>query len=91
MGTRAAAVGFDWERASDVLGKIEEEVAELREAVEGGGNPARVEEEMGDVFENDPFGEALGGAEQPPAEGRSLKRLARRLTPPTVDPELHEM
>ena len=33
MGTRAAAVGFDWERATDVLAKIEEEVAELREAI----------------------------------------------------------
>ena len=63
MGTRAAAVGFDWERATDVLSKIEEEVAELREAVEGDGgagsaSPAaqvaarreRVEEEMGDLL-----------------------------------------
>jgi MazG family protein len=55
MGTRAAAVGFDWERSSDVLAKIEEEVAELREAVEGGGGDAgvrrrRVEEEMGDLL-----------------------------------------
>ncbi|HEY3381895.1 MAG TPA: nucleoside triphosphate pyrophosphohydrolase [Vicinamibacterales bacterium] len=50
MGTRAAAVGFDWERATDVLAKIEEEVAELRQAVEGGGSRARVEEEMGDLL-----------------------------------------
>ena len=34
MSTRAASVGFDWERAADVLDKIDEEVAELREAVE---------------------------------------------------------
>jgi MazG family protein len=60
MGTRAAAVGFDWERTADVLAKIEEEVAELREAVErlGGGsrdadadrNRRQVEEEMGDLL-----------------------------------------
>jgi MazG family protein len=50
MGTRAAAVGFDWERPADVLAKIEEEVAELREAVEQGGDPSRVEEEMGDLL-----------------------------------------
>jgi MazG family protein len=37
MGTRAAAVGFDWERTADVLAKIEEEVAELRQAVEDWG------------------------------------------------------
>ncbi len=53
MGTRAAAVGFDWERATDVLAKIEEEVAELREAVEADGGATRdgrVEEEMGDLL-----------------------------------------
>ncbi len=62
MGTRAAAVGFDWERATDVLAKIEEEVAELREATgrmtAGGASTAaeaerhrrRVEEEMGDLL-----------------------------------------
>jgi MazG family protein len=63
MGTRAAAVGFDWERASDVIAKIEEEVAELREASErmarrpgpAGSDAAerhrrQVEEEMGDLL-----------------------------------------
>jgi MazG family protein len=29
IGARAAAVGFDWQKAGDVLDKIEEEVAEL--------------------------------------------------------------
>jgi MazG family protein len=33
-GSRAASVGFDWHRANDVLDKIEEEVRELRDAVE---------------------------------------------------------
>jgi putative FmdB family regulatory protein len=70
-----------------VTGRMEEALKRL----EAGESAERVEEEMGDVFENDPFGEAPGGAEQPPAEGKSLKSLARRLTPPTVDPELHEM
>ncbi len=57
MSTRAAAVGFDWERPADVLAKIEEEVAELREAVErsGGAGDAeerrrQIEEEMGDLL-----------------------------------------
>jgi MazG family protein len=36
LGTRAAAVGFDWDRPADVLAKIEEEVTELRQAVERG-------------------------------------------------------
>ena len=49
IGTRVAAVGFDWARTTDVVDKIEEEVAELRQAVEGEGR-ARVEEEMGDLL-----------------------------------------
>ena len=49
IGMRAAAVGFDWARAEDVVAKIEEEVAELRQAAltEPG---QRVEEEMGDLL-----------------------------------------
>jgi nucleoside triphosphate diphosphatase len=49
IGTRAAAVGFDWARSEDVIDKIEEEVAELRDAVAAEG-AARREEEMGDLL-----------------------------------------
>jgi hypothetical protein len=49
---------------------------------------------MGDVFEEDPFGGLLGGegGEKDPEDGKrkSLGRL-RRMLPPSVDPELHEM
>jgi MazG family protein len=52
IGTRAASVGFEWERATDVVAKIEEEVKELREVVDQGpmADRARAEEEMGDLF-----------------------------------------
>jgi ATP diphosphatase len=52
VSARAAAVGFDWVRAADVLDKIEEEVAELRREVESGaiGQLSRAEEEMGDLL-----------------------------------------
>jgi nucleoside triphosphate diphosphatase len=49
IGTRVAAVGFDWEQPADVVAKIEEEVAELRQAVAGEGRE-RAEEEMGDLL-----------------------------------------
>ena len=49
IGTRVAAVGFDWAKTADVVDKIEEEVAELRRAVDGEGG-ARAEEEMGDLL-----------------------------------------
>jgi MazG family protein len=52
VGRKAAAVGFDWPRTTDVLAKLEEEVAEIREAVEsrGAGDTSRVEEEVGDLL-----------------------------------------
>ena len=49
IGTRVAAVGFDWTRTADVVSKIEEEVAELRHAI-GHEGAARTEEEMGDLL-----------------------------------------
>jgi MazG family protein len=49
IGTRVAAVGFDWEKPGDVVAKIKEEVAELERAVEGEGRE-RIEEEMGDLL-----------------------------------------
>ena len=52
ISARAAAVGFDWARPTDVLDKIEEEVAEVRREVESGatGDLSRAEEEMGDLL-----------------------------------------
>jgi MazG family protein len=50
IGTRVAAVGFDWPEAGGVIDKIEEEVAELREALEGRQGRERAEEEMGDLL-----------------------------------------
>jgi MazG family protein len=49
IGTRVAAVGFDWTDTGDVVSKIEEEVAELRRAIDGEGRE-RAEEEMGDLL-----------------------------------------
>ncbi len=52
LSARAAAVGFDWDRATDVIGKMEEEVAEVREAVASGsiGHGSDAEEEIGDLL-----------------------------------------
>ena len=46
---RASKCGFDWEHSDDVWPKVDEELAELREAA-AGGNPERIEEELGDVL-----------------------------------------
>lgn len=47
---RAARVGFDWPRATQVLDKIEEEIGELRAEISGDGDPARREDEIGDLI-----------------------------------------
>ena len=52
IGIRAKSVGFEWEKVSDVVDKIQEEVNELREVVASGITPGteRAEEEMGDLL-----------------------------------------
>ena len=44
---KAAKCGFRWESAAECLGKLEEETAELREAIEEGIDPS---EELGDML-----------------------------------------
>lgn len=46
---RAALVGFDWPDLGGVLAKLQEEVAELEDAIEGGDKIA-MEAELGDAF-----------------------------------------
>ena len=46
---RAASLGFDWQNAEQVLPKIDEELVELREAMEQQDKEA-IEEELGDLF-----------------------------------------
>ncbi len=48
IGTRVAAVGFDWPDTGGVVDKIEEEVRELREALTE--NRERAAEELGDLL-----------------------------------------
>ncbi|QJE72893.1 nucleoside triphosphate pyrophosphohydrolase [Aerophototrophica crusticola] len=48
---RAARVGFDWTEAEQILDKMEEEIGELRAELQAGTrDPARVEDEMGDLL-----------------------------------------
>ena len=51
---RAARIGFDWPAARPVIAKLSEEIAELEAELDaecdGGGDPAKVEDEMGDIL-----------------------------------------
>lgn len=46
---KAAKIGFDWENADGAMGKLNEEVSELSEAIKEG-NQEHIEEELGDVL-----------------------------------------
>jgi tetrapyrrole methylase family protein / MazG family protein len=51
LSTRAAQVGFDWPTTDDVIGKVEEEIRELRDAVSTtGAKSSEAEEEFGDLL-----------------------------------------
>jgi nucleoside triphosphate diphosphatase len=47
---RAATVGFDWPDHRPVLDKLAEEIDEVRAEFEAGADPARLEDEIGDVL-----------------------------------------
>jgi MazG family protein len=46
---KAARVGFDWRRTDEVFDKLQEEIAELREAIDSG-DKANVHDELGDLL-----------------------------------------
>jgi len=46
---KAARVGFDWRRTEDVFAKLEEEIAELHEAIDSG-DQSKVHDEAGDLL-----------------------------------------
>ena len=46
---RAARTGFDWHRPEEILDKMQEEIREVMDAVDGG-NAAEIEEEIGDLL-----------------------------------------
>ena len=52
MTEKAAAVGFDWRRPHDVMGKLREEMAELEAELDGlaRGELDRARDEIGDVL-----------------------------------------
>ena len=66
---------------------------EALKRMEAGEDPEKIEEEMGDVFEEDPLGGLLGGegGEKDPADPRKNLGRLRRMLPPAHDPELYEM
>ena len=74
---KAAKVGFDWDDVAPVWDKVAEELAELRQAA-ANGNPAEIEDELGDVvFAVVNLGRFLG-VETEVALNRANNKFSRR-------------
>jgi tetrapyrrole methylase family protein/MazG family protein len=50
MTTKVSRVGFDWKAADEALVKLDEEAAELREAIAGNRDAGAIAEEVGDLL-----------------------------------------
>jgi MazG family protein len=56
LSTKAARVGFDWEKVEDIFAKVQEEISELRDAIQvhadskSEADHTRVREEVGDLL-----------------------------------------
>ena len=50
VSQKAADVGFDWNSPKDVLDKLDEELAEIRQALLNGDSIRHIEEEVGDLY-----------------------------------------
>lgn len=75
---KASKVGFDWERIGDVFLKIEEELAELREAVEKGYAPEEQIGELGDLLFAAANAARFLGADPEEALSRTNRKFVRR-------------
>lgn len=50
LGSKAGRVGFDWGGWQGSVAKVREEIAEVEEVAEAGGDPARAHHEVGDLL-----------------------------------------
>src|SRR5262252_4777589 len=48
--SRAARIGFDWRQPRPVIAKLAEEIGELEAELDGNADPARIEDEVGDLL-----------------------------------------
>ena len=86
IGKIARRIAFDWSDPQEVLRQVESEIAELRHEIINSKNPAKIHEEMGDVFfslgqlcrhlEIDPEICAIDGNKKFLTRFESLERLA---------------
>ena len=50
IGAKSQAVNFDWDNVSDVIAKVDEELAEVKEEIDSNASQEAIYEEMGDLL-----------------------------------------
>jgi len=100
LQTKASRVGFDWARPEEVVGKIAEEVRELRESMVRG-DVRGAKEEIGDLLfsmvnlarllEVDPEGALQGANRKFVRRFQHIERVARKQGRPLEEMTLKEM
>lgn len=75
---KAAKVGFDWEDAGGALGKMEEELLELKKAIEEGLPASEAELELGDVLFSVVNAARFIGADPEEALSRTNRKFSAR-------------
>ncbi len=91
LGEKASRVGFDWQRPTEVLTKVREEIDELQAAIQGGVH-GEIEAELGDVlFALTSFGRHLNVQSEDALQRASdrfiqrFKHIERRLEEQSLD------
>ncbi len=79
MQEKARGCGFDWQNKADVFGKVAEETAEVREAVDSG-KQTDMEAEFGDLFFALINAARLYGVDPEAALNRTCDKFRRRFT-----------
>ncbi|ANS76375.1 MazG family protein [Paenibacillus yonginensis] len=75
---KAAKVGFDWPDAAGALAKMEEELAELKQAIQQGDPAAEIELELGDVLFSVVNAARFIGADPEEALSRTNRKFVAR-------------
>lgn len=75
---KAAKAGFDWEDIGGVWSKLEEEIRELKEAVEQKHDPEKQELELGDVLFSVVNAARYIGADPEQALSRTIRKFTQR-------------
>lgn len=84
---KAARVGFDWDSLDPVMAKVEEELRELREAIQGA-SPEAMQDELGDLLFAVVNASRFLGIQAETALDGTIRKFVRRFQ--VIEDEVHQ-